>query len=347
MGDRPATRVRRPIRRIIAAAPRHGDPVAPRDAAGERVPSSEQPVPPVKAGPGTAVDSAARPGPAVTTADYRSRASSARCQPESGRVMIRHEEIPGFMKAMTMPFRPADESILGCSTPATRSRASCTSRSRTGPSATTNFEISKVTKPAAPRAMTLDISKEKAQLREKPRILTVGEEVPDFAMTGQDGKAFKLSDLRGKVVVLTFIYTRCPMPDFCPLMDRKFSELAQRLGAFPKRAKDIRLISLSFDPENDTPEVLRKHAAIRGAIAPAVGLCGRLARRAGPDRTATGAVLRAGRQGDRPQPLHGDHRPGRANWPAWRWARSPTAGRRPTSSGRSTACCRAARSERM
>ena len=87
-------------------------------------------------------------------------------------------------------------------------------------------------------------------------------------MTGQDGKPIRLSDLRGKVVVLTFIYTRCPMPDFCPLMDRKLSELAQHLSAFPKRAKDIRLISLSFDPENDTPEVLRKHAAIRGAIPP-------------------------------------------------------------------------------
>ena len=44
----------------------------------------------------------------------------------------------------------------------------------------------------------------------------------------------KLSDLRGKVVVLTFIYTRCPLPDFCPLMDKKFSELAQRIGAFPR-----------------------------------------------------------------------------------------------------------------
>ena len=87
-------------------------------------------------------------------------------------------------------------------------------------------------------------------------------------MTGQDGKTFKLSDLRGEVIVLTFIYTRCPMPEFCPLMDRKFSELAQHVSAFPKRAKEIRLLSLSFDPENDTPEVLRKHAALRGATPP-------------------------------------------------------------------------------
>ena len=87
-------------------------------------------------------------------------------------------------------------------------------------------------------------------------------------MTTQDGRAVKLSDWRGKVVVLTFIYTRCPIPDFCPLMDRKFSELAQHLSAFPNRAKDIRLISLSFDPDHDTPEVLREHARIRGAAPP-------------------------------------------------------------------------------
>jgi protein SCO1/2 len=58
------------------------------------------------------------------------------------------------------------------------------------------------------------------------------------------------------------------MPDFCPYMDRRFSELAQHLSPFPNRAKDIRLISLSFDPEHDTPAVLREHARIRGAVSP-------------------------------------------------------------------------------
>lgn len=87
-------------------------------------------------------------------------------------------------------------------------------------------------------------------------------------MTTQDGKVLRLADLRGKVVALTFIYTRCPLPDFCPLMDRKFSALAQSISAFPERAKHIRLISLSFDPEHDTPDILRKHALIRGATPP-------------------------------------------------------------------------------
>ena len=82
------------------------------------------------------------------------------------------------------------------------------------------------------------------------------------------GRASSLSDLRGHVVVLTFIYTRCPLPDFCPYMDRKFADLAETLATFPRRAEAVRLLSISFDPDHDTPEILRKHAQSRGATAP-------------------------------------------------------------------------------
>ena len=116
--------------------------------------------------------------------------------------------------------------------------------------------------------MAPNISKKQALLREEPRRLEIGDAVADFTMTNQDGKTVKLSDLRGNVVALTFIYTRCPLPDFCPLMDKKFSELARRLGAFPQARNKVRLISLSFDPEHDTPDLLRKHAQVRGATPP-------------------------------------------------------------------------------
>jgi protein SCO1/2 len=125
-----------------------------------------------------------------------------------------------------------------------------------------------VTKPAPPEPLVIEFAKGQAILREPTPRLVPGEAVEDFAMTGQDGTVFKLSDLRGSVVVLTFIYTRCPLPDFCPLMDRKFASLAQRLSASSKRAASVRLISLSFDPEHDTPEVLRAHARLRGATPP-------------------------------------------------------------------------------
>jgi protein SCO1/2 len=205
---------------------------------------------------------------AVETTDYPLKGVVRKVDPEGGRVLIRHEEIPGFMSAMTMPFKPADESVLGRLHPGDEVEGVLHVERQDGAVQDHQLRELKVIKPAAPRSLVLDVSKGKVQLREQPPRLEVGEDVPDFAMTGQDGKPFRLSDLRGKVVVLTFIYTRCPMPDFCPLMDRKFSDLAQRLGAFPERAGGVRMVSVSFDPEHDTPEVLRKHAAIRGAMAP-------------------------------------------------------------------------------
>jgi protein SCO1/2 len=125
-----------------------------------------------------------------------------------------------------------------------------------------------VTKPAPAATLVLDVSKSTPALRPKARRLQNGELVPDLALTDQDGKHFRLSDLRGYVVVLTFIYTRCPLPDFCPTMDRKFAELAQSISASGKRAEKIRLLSISFDPEHDTPEILRKHARVRGGMPP-------------------------------------------------------------------------------
>jgi protein SCO1/2 len=198
--------------------------------------------------------------------------------------LIRHEEIPGFMGAMTMPFKPADPAILPTLEPGDRVEGTLRVEMQDG--AVSNYRLVdlKVTEPAKstaepakstaepaqakPTPLVLDISEGKVHLRQQPRRLDVGEPVPDFTMTGQDGQTVRLSDLRGKVVVLTFIYTRCPMPDFCPYMDRRFSELAQHLSSFPHRAKDIRLISVSFDPEHDTPAVLREHAKIRGAVPP-------------------------------------------------------------------------------
>jgi protein SCO1 len=85
-----------------------------------------------------------------------------------------------------------------------------------------------------------------------------GEEVPDFAFTNQDGKPVSLHQFRGKVVLVTFVYTRCPFPDFCPRMSSNFSEIYKQVGSNPSLA-DTRLLSVSFDPELDTPKVLRDY----------------------------------------------------------------------------------------
>jgi protein SCO1 len=85
-----------------------------------------------------------------------------------------------------------------------------------------------------------------------------GEEVPDFAFTNQDGKRISLHQFRGKVLMVTFIYTRCPFPDFCPRMSGNFAEIYKKLLSDTSLA-DTQLLSVSFDPKHDTPRVLREY----------------------------------------------------------------------------------------
>jgi protein SCO1/2 len=85
-----------------------------------------------------------------------------------------------------------------------------------------------------------------------------GEEVPDFAFTNQDGKQISIHQFRGKVLMVTFIYTRCPFPDFCPRMSNNFAEIYKQMGSNPQLA-DTQLLSISFDPEHDTPKTLRDY----------------------------------------------------------------------------------------
>ena len=80
----------------------------------------------------------------------------------------------------------------------------------------------------------------------------------------QDGKGRAISSFRGLRVALTFMYVRCPLPDFCPLMDRNFAAEQKTIAATPD-LKDVQLVSVSFDTGNDTPAVLKRHAQGLGA----------------------------------------------------------------------------------
>ena len=183
-------------------------------------------------------------------------------------ITIRHERIAGFMEAMTMPFRVLDQAVLDDARPGDQVEGKLEVQQENG--LTKNYQLVdlKVVRPAPAAPLVLDLSGSAPQLRLMPKRLEPGDPLPDFELTGQDGKPFRLKDLRGFVVVLTFVYTRCPLPDFCPYMDRKFADLAMSISTFPDRAAKIRLLSVSFDPDHDTPEILRKHARIRGAMPP-------------------------------------------------------------------------------
>jgi protein SCO1/2 len=91
-------------------------------------------------------------------------------------------------------------------------------------------------------------------------VMAPGDTVPDDVLIDQTGAPRKLSEWRGKALAVTFIYTRCPLPDFCPLMDRQFAAVQKAAGSDPVLADRVHLVSISFDPAHDTPAVLQSHA---------------------------------------------------------------------------------------
>lgn len=90
-------------------------------------------------------------------------------------------------------------------------------------------------------------------------LVQIGKEIPNFTLTNQDGKRFSMKDYRGKALAITFIYTRCPLPEYCIVMSRNFSDLANQLNGDAELKEKIRLLSISFDPQTDTPAKLKEY----------------------------------------------------------------------------------------
>jgi protein SCO1/2 len=96
-------------------------------------------------------------------------------------------------------------------------------------------------------------------------LLKAGDALPDLALVDQDGKPVTQAQFRDSATAITFIYPRGPLPQFCPLMDRRFADVQKIAAAHPALAGKVRLLSISFDPGFDRAEVLRAHAATLGA----------------------------------------------------------------------------------
>jgi protein SCO1/2 len=92
-----------------------------------------------------------------------------------------------------------------------------------------------------------------------PQVLMIGDNVPDVPLLNQDGKTLHFGQLKGKLVLLTFIYTRCPFPDFCPLLSTKFAAIQKELAKNPDEYKKTHLISITLDPKFDLPPVLHAY----------------------------------------------------------------------------------------
>ncbi len=156
---------------------------------------------------------------------------------------IAHQEIPGFMEAMTMPY-------LVSSSNAWVFRAIALG------------DQIHATLVVSDRAELQDISFTRGSDSagdgtSQMHIPQPGEEVPDFTLTNQSDESIHFKQFRGKPLLLTFIYTRCPFPDYCPRMSGNFAQILRQLQKDPKAFAEAQLLSISIDPEHDTPATLR------------------------------------------------------------------------------------------
>jgi protein SCO1/2 len=180
---------------------------------------------------------------------YKLRGKVVSTNAATGEVTLDHEAIPGFMDAMTMPYKLKDATIL--------------SELHLGDVLTADLLVSR----DADADVLLDHIVVVAQGRPDYKPVVVyhvpapGDTVPDFALRNQDGRVVHLDQFRGKELLITFIYTRCPLPNFCPRVTHDFAVIEKQLAADPGLYARTHLLSVSFDPEHDTPERLRAYGA--------------------------------------------------------------------------------------
>ena len=185
---------------------------------------------------------AAEPQAAGST--YQLRGIVVSSDAAKGIVTIDAEAIPGFMGAMTMPYKLAQPGVA--------------SELHTGDHVIARLRVSS-------DASVLDQIDVTAQAKPdyKPEKLynvpAPGQTVPDFKFVNQSGKTIGVDQFRGKVLLVTFIYTRCPLPEYCIRMSRNFADIQKQLAADPQLYSKTHLLSISFDPEHDTPKVLRSY----------------------------------------------------------------------------------------
>jgi protein SCO1/2 len=168
-----------------------------------------------------------------------------------GTVAVEHEDIPGYMAAMTMDFPLRDTEALKVMEPGDRVQAALVV---TDDAYWLDSPVVSKTQPGLPAQPPPTAT---AGAREPQP----GDEMPDVKLVNQDGRPLNTRGFKGRALVVTFVYTRCPMPDQCPLLSANFARLNAALAGDPALRKRAHLLSVTLDPEYDRPEVLRAYGA--------------------------------------------------------------------------------------
>ena len=159
---------------------------------------------------------------------------------------IAHEDIPGYMPGMTMPFKIKSDADLEMLKPGDQVTAQLVVDDLSA-----WLEITAIIEGGSPLSPTSTVPGEP-----KP-----GDDVPDFGLVNQDGKRIHLAQYKGKAFALTFVYTRCPQPDQCTLMSNNFAAVDKQLQGDAAAYDKTHLLTVSFDPDYDTPKVMRSYGS--------------------------------------------------------------------------------------
>lgn len=166
-------------------------------------------------------------------------------EPEKHLVTIKHEDIKDYMPGMTMPFTVPNDSDLQMLAP----DADVTATLVVDGSQSWLENLFVVVKQGSSGAPAPAVMPKE------------GDEIPDYVLVNQDAKEIRIRSYRGKALLLTFIYTRCPLPEFCTLMSNNFAQIERKLGEDPQLYGKTHLLSISIDPAYDKPDVLRSYGA--------------------------------------------------------------------------------------
>ena len=188
---------------------------------------------------------------------YKLRGKIVVTDAAKGQVTLDHEAIPGFMDAMVMPYKLKDASIV--------------SELHSGDVITADVLVSQDPNADVLLDHIVVIAQGKPDYRPPVsyHVPAPGDAVPDFKLRNQDGRPIRLGQFKGKALLVTFIYTRCPRPDFCPRVTFNFSQVNKQLAADPALYAKTHLLCASFDPEGDTPARLKSYGeTYMGSMAP-------------------------------------------------------------------------------
>lgn len=175
---------------------------------------------------------------------YHARGVVQDVQPETGQILVAHEDIPGLMPAMTMNFDVRDRKLL----------------ETLGRGDAIDFEVEFTGKAYIVTSATVTGTGDASGGGGLGQVAPENDPAPPFQLTDQDGNPRSLEDFRGKVVLLDFIWTRCPGP--CPILTGLHVDVQRKLP--PELRAKTQLVSISLDPVRDTPAVMREYASKRG-----------------------------------------------------------------------------------